>query len=148
MGNAVSNQRLGNISYVKTAHTEDGVLFSVTFCKYSDGSVYLLSTDIVPTWVHLDASKSPVSYLILPLDDNRSDQWQELFNIGDATFEKAVKSYERTMDIVGDGLTLCQDYLERAGLMRDWEYLYAVNPEAAGEPPVFPSDVEEIPDAA
>ena len=123
-------------------------MFSFTFCKYSDGSVHLFSTDILPFWVQLDASKAPVSYIILPLDDNRSDQWQELYNLGDATFEKAMKSYERTMDIVGDGLEICQNYLETEGLMRDWEYLYAVNPEAAGEPPVFPSDVEEIPDAA
>ena len=148
MGNAISNQRLGQISYVKTSHTEDGVMFSVTFCKYSDGSVYLLSTDILPTWVHLDASKSPVSYLILPLDDTRSDQWQELFGIGDATFEKAMKSYNRTMDIVGEGLQECQEYLEAEGLMRDWEYLYAVNPEAAGDPPIQETEPTEVANAA
>ena len=121
---------------------------SVTFCKYSDGSVYLLGTDILPTWVHLDASKSPVSYLILPLDDSRSDQWQELFGIGDATFEKAMKSYNRTMDIVGEGLQECQEYLEAEGLMRDWEYLYAVNPEAAGDPPIQETEPTEVANAA
>ena len=136
MGNAVSNQRLGNISYVSTAHTEDGVLFSVTFCKYSDGSVYLLSTDILPTWVYLDKSTSPSSYTIIPLDDSRSDQWAELYSLSDSVYASAVKSYDRTMAIVGEGLTECQTYLENEGLLRDWEYLYAVNPEAAGDPPV------------
>jgi poly-gamma-glutamate synthesis protein (capsule biosynthesis protein) len=144
MGNAVSNQRLGNISYVKTAHTEDGVLFSVTFCKYSDGSVYLLSTDILPTWVYLDKSGSPSSYTIIPLDETRSDQWAELYSLSDNVYESALKSYDRTMAIVGDGLTECQNYLEAEGLMRDWEYLYAVNPEAAGDPPITVTEpVEE-----
>lgn len=136
MGNAVSNQRLGNISYVNTAHTEDGVMFSVTFCKYSDGSVYLLSTDILPFWVNLDKSKSPSDYIIIPLDETRSDQWSELYSLSDSVYNKALESYERTMDIVGEGLTECQEYLEAEGLMRDWEYLYAVNPEAAGDPPI------------
>lgn len=136
MGNAISNQRLGNISYVKTSHTEDGVLFSVTFCKYSDGSVYLLSTDILPTWVHLDQSGSPNTYFILPLDDERSEEWDELYGLNDTYYQKALNSYERTMDIVGEGLAECQTYLEEAGLIRDWEYLAAVNPEAAGERPV------------
>ena len=146
MGNAVSNQRLGNISYVSTAHTEDGVLFSVTFCKYSDGSVHLLSTDILPTWVYLDKSGSPSTYTIIPLDDSRSDQWAELYSLSDSVYESAVKSYDRTMAIVGEGLTECQTYLENEGLMRDWEYLYAVNPEAAGDPPVM--ETEPIADAA
>ena len=148
MGNAISNQRLGNISYVKTSHTEDGVLFSVTFCKYSDGSVYLLSTDILPTWVHLDQTKSPSSYIIIPLDDSRSDEWQELYSLTDAVYEKAMRSYDRTMAIVGDGLAECQNYLEAEGMKRDWEYLAAVNPEAAGDPPTQPTEATEVPDAA
>ena len=40
MGNAVSNQRRERAS-IKTGHTEDGVLFSITFAKYSDGTVLL-----------------------------------------------------------------------------------------------------------
>ena len=51
MGNAVSNQRLGEISRIPTAHTEDGVLFSITFSKYSDGTVYLEDVNLMPTWV-------------------------------------------------------------------------------------------------
>ena len=144
MGNAISNQRLGAIDRVKTAHTEDGMLFSVTFCKYSDGTVYLLSTDILPTWVHLDKSGSPNRYTIIPLDETRADQWAELYSLSDSVYESALKSYDRTMAIVGEGLTECQTYLENKGLLRDWEYLYAVNPEAAGDPPIIETQpVEE-----
>ena len=40
MGNAVSNQRKEEMQQSEpTGHTEDGVLFCVTFAKYSDGSV-------------------------------------------------------------------------------------------------------------
>lgn len=48
-GNAVSNQRQGNLSAIKTAHTEDGILFTVTFEKYSDGTVYLSGAEVLPT---------------------------------------------------------------------------------------------------
>lgn len=51
-GNAVSNQRIGTILAMKTAHTEDGILFTVSFEKYSDGTVYLAEVDAIPTWVN------------------------------------------------------------------------------------------------
>ena len=48
-GNAVSN-------IFKVAdfpvETEDGMLFNVTFAKYSDGTVLLESAEVLPTWVH------------------------------------------------------------------------------------------------
>ena len=105
MGNAVSNQRLGNLSMVSTAHTEDGVLFSVTFCKYSDGTVYLQSTDLLPTWVYRNANFAPGEYNILPLDQETRDQWGEKYQIPENVVTSAGKSYDRTMAIVGDGLT-------------------------------------------
>ncbi len=51
MGNAVSNQMLGHLQSISTAHTEDGVLFYLRFAKYSDGTVYLEDVDLIPTWV-------------------------------------------------------------------------------------------------
>ena len=39
----------GNLSAIKTAHTEDGILFTVTFEKYSDGTVYLSGAEVLPT---------------------------------------------------------------------------------------------------
>lgn len=126
MGNAVSNQRLGNISRVKTAHTEDGVWISVTFSKYSDGTVYVDSVDLMPTWVYLNQK-----YYILPLDQEKEDQWGSLFGISDSTVNAAKDSYQRTMDLVGEGLKKCQDYLTQSREQREADYLAAVLPDAA-----------------
>jgi len=124
MGNAVSNQRLGNLDSVKTAHTEDGVLFTVTFEKYSDGTVYLAETDIIPTWVNMHLNgNGKTEYNILPLDYERLEEWQSLFEIEDGTFNAAKNSYARTMEIVGEGLTECQDYLAAQKQARE-EYYY------------------------
>ena len=67
LGNAVSNQRNGYIQAAPPYYTEDGILFTVTFEKYSDGAVYLQSVDALPTWVNMrtDGAKQ---YNILPLD--------------------------------------------------------------------------------
>lgn len=123
MGNAVSNQRLGNLSSVSTAHTEDGVWISVTFSKYSDGTVYVDSVNLIPTWVYLNRE-----YVILPLDYDKVDQWGELYNINESTVNAAKNSYNRTMALVGDGLTKCQYYLADAREQREAAYLAAVQP--------------------
>ena len=126
MGNAVSNQRLGNLSSVSTAHTEDGVLFSVTFAKYSDGTVVLESTDLIPCWVNMHGSGKEKEYNILPLDISTKDQWQELYGLSDTGFKSAVNSYDRTMKIVGAGLEACQTYLAQAKADREAAYLAEV----------------------
>ena len=124
MGNAVSNQRYGNISMIDTPHTEDGVLFSVTFEKYSDGTVYLAETDILPTWVNMFRNEnSKTVYAILPLDYDRVEEWAELFQIEGDTLSAARRSYDRTMAIVGEGLAQCQEYLTQAKAERE-EYYY------------------------
>ena len=112
MGNAVSNQRLGNLSSVKTAHTEDGVLFSVTFSRYSDGTVILESVECLPTWVNLDKNPSTgrSEYNILPLDKSITD-WKTQFDLSDAGLKKCVDSYDRTVAIVGEGMTAVNEYL-------------------------------------
>ena len=111
-GNALSNQRLGKISYVKTAHTEDGILFSFSFAKYSDGTVRVENVELLPLWVNMYTSKETgkVVYDILPLDDQIED-WKTQFTLTDSTLTQAEKSYERTMKIVGPGLQTVQDYL-------------------------------------
>lgn len=109
MGNAVSNQRISEMN-LKTGHTEDGVLFSVTFSKYSDGTVILSDADLLPTWV--DKRSSPKIYAILPLDKQIED-WKTQFSLTDATLEKANSSYDRTMAIVGEGMTQVDAYLSQ-----------------------------------
>ncbi len=130
MGNAVSNQRQGKLSSISTAHTEDGALFTVTFEKYSDGKVYLAGADVIPTWVNMHSNNGSKEYNILPLVKDRQEEWTELFNLTQNNYNAAVKSYDRTMDIVGEGLTECQTWLEQAKTEREAYYLDLVqNPE-------------------
>ena len=130
MGNAVSNQRQGYISYISTAHTEDGVWFSVTFEKYSDGKVYLADVNLIPTWVNMHTTDHVKQYNILPLDSSTRDQWQSLYSLTDPMLTSAGKSYDRTMAIVGTGLTTSREYLAQQKLDRDAYYLdLAMNPQ-------------------
>jgi len=112
LGNAVSNQRQEEMQQsCPTGHTEDGVIFSVTFEKYSDGTVALADADVLPTWVNKYTNgDGKVEYNILPLDQKTVEQWRTLYGINDAQYAKAQSSYKRTMDIVGAGLSKCQDY--------------------------------------
>lgn len=108
-GNALSNQKLGNISSVKTAHTEDGILFSFSFAKYSDGTVRVEEVDALPLWINYYTGKTP--YDILPLDASVTD-WSAALNLDSYTLQKAQDSLERTMDIIGPGLEKIQTHLE------------------------------------
>ena len=130
MGNAVSNQRLGNISTINTAHTEDGILFNVTFSKYSDDTVYLESVSLIPCWVNLITSGTR-QYNILPLVDSDRDSWQEKFSLSDNALSAAQRSYERTMSIVGEGLEKVTNHLQAQKEQREADYLAAVMALAA-----------------
>ena len=77
-GNAVSNQRIHEMR-MKSGHTEDGILFNFTLARYIDGSVAVIETSCIPTWVHMEGNKE--SYTILPLDYSQLDKWQENFQI-------------------------------------------------------------------
>ena len=112
-GNALSNQRLGAISYVKTAHTEDGIIFNFSFAKYSDGTVRLENVELIPTWVnmHTPADTGKKLYEVLPLDKQIED-WKTQFSLTDDTMKQAEDSYNRTMKIVGSGLEKVGSYLE------------------------------------
>lgn len=109
MGNAVSNQRQGLISSISTAHTEDGVLMSVRFAKYSDGTVIVEAVELLPIWVNMHYTDTAKIYPILPLDQNAAD-WQDAFGLTSSQLKKAQASYDRTMAIVGDGLTQVQTW--------------------------------------
>ena len=130
MGNAVSNQRQGNLTAISTAHTEDGVLFSVTFSKYSDGTVYVESTDLLPVWVYRRSDGTGNEYNMLPLHIDEADGWMEDFNMKEHTVTAAKNSHARTMAIVQEGLTECQTYLQESYEARE-QYYYdlAFNPE-------------------
>ena len=125
MGNAVSNQRFGNISSISTPHTEDGVLFSVTFSKYSDDTVYLEDVNVIPTWVNLNSNNGSRQYNIVPLDDAIRSEWQEKFNMSENEFNAAQRSYDRTEKLVTEGITKSKEYLTQQKQQREENYLQA-----------------------
>lgn len=106
MGNSISNQRLLELSNLSPkGHTEDGLLFSFTFDKYSDGTVNLSAVDIVPCWVSKTGSRYNAKYQLHPLESENS--YKDL-NFSDTTLSG---SYLRTKETVAAGLTECQEYL-------------------------------------
>jgi hypothetical protein len=125
MGNAVSNQRASVMESQPEGYTEDGVWFTMTFCKYSDGTVYLEDVNLIPCWVNLRTTNGRY-YYILPLDSTKQDNWAELLDLGEVSLAAATRSYNRTMGIVGDGLTQSKQYLADQQELRDANYLAAV----------------------
>lgn len=117
LGNAVSNQRIAEMR-LKTGHTEDGVLFAVTFEKDSQG-VYLADVQVLPTWVNLSSVNGKLEYNILPLDDARRDSWKESFNLTDELLKCCEDSYKRTMDIVGPGMEQVRSWLTQTRQARE-----------------------------
>ena len=122
LGNAVSNQRNGYVSACPGAHGEDGLLFTVIFEKYSDGKVYVADVNALPTWVNMHSNTGVKEYNIVPLDKETEDQWGELGMSADQV-KLAQQSYQRTMNIIGEGLKACQDDLAQARTDREQHYL-------------------------
>ena len=120
------------------------MLFSITFSKYSDGTVYLESTDLLPLWVYRRSDGTGNEYNIMPLDMERRDEWTSWMNFQEYHATAAENSYNRTMAIVGEGLTACQEYLKGQYEARE-EYYYdlAFHPEKyATEPTQAPTEAE------
>lgn len=110
MGNAISNQRKELMNpECTTGHTEDGMLFSYTFTKYSDGETVLTAVDIIPTWVNKYKGGSGYQYTMYPLE---SASMAESYGFDETTIAKAKASYERTKQQVAAGLNECQQYLD------------------------------------
>lgn len=112
MGNAVSNQRKEEMQQSEpTGHTEDGVLFCVTFAKYSDGSVCVNSAELIPTWVNMHANSGATEYNILPLEESTAAQWQAQFGLTDTQLANAKASFDRTQALTLTGMEKVQSYL-------------------------------------
>lgn len=112
MGNAVSNQRKEEMQQSEpTGHTEDGVLFCVTFAKYSDGSVCVDSAELIPTWVNMHANSGSTEYNILPLEEATAAQWQAQFSLTDTQLANAKASFDRTQALTLTGMEKVQSYL-------------------------------------
>lgn len=114
LGNTVSNQMIGVDAAFKSGHSEDGAMLRVTFEKYSDDTVRIASADVLPTWVNRNNNTGSRQYNIIPLEDGKQDQWQELYGLTDEQLASAQNSYKRTMEIVSAGLEACREYLDAA----------------------------------
>ena len=120
MGNAVSNQRKEEMQQSEpTGHTEDGVLFCVTFAKYSDGSVCVDSAELIPTWVNMHANSGSTEYNILPLEESTAAQWQAQFGLTDTQLANAKASFDRTQALVLPGMEKVQNYLTQQKQLRE-----------------------------
>lgn len=125
LGNAVSNQRR-ELMNLNTGNTEDGALFSVSFDKYSDGTVYLADAELLPTWVNMHTGDRGVEYNILPLDNDTREDWQNLYQLTDREYSRSLESYDRTDAITGAGMADIRQALAQARETRDAAYLAAV----------------------
>ncbi len=100
VGNLVSNQRKHIMdSDGNSGHTEDGMIFSVTFEKWSNGVTEIKEIDVLPLWVNLKTVSGKRVYEIAPLDVSVSD-WSTL-GISSSVLSEAKASYNRTMKLVG-----------------------------------------------
>lgn len=108
-GNAISNQRKETVANltINSNYTEDGMVFSVVFEKWSDGTVKIGEIDILPTWVNKEFKNGKNNYTIIPLDASLSN-WDG-FDVG--IVANTYNSYARTMSIVGNGLNACREAL-------------------------------------
>lgn len=112
LGNFVSNQRR-NLMGLKTGHTEDGLIFEMTFSKYSDGSVIFESVDAIPTWVHLYSEGGKKIHSIVPLQGNLDKNAEKLgLKKTSDGLAQAKASAERTNAIVSEGEAKCNEYLK------------------------------------
>lgn len=112
LGNVLSNQRRAYMG-LKTGHTEDGLVFEMTFSKYSDGKVVFESVKSIPTWVHVYSSGGKKVYNIVPLSKNMDGKAEKLgLNKSGDGLNQAKASYERTMTIVKEGTDKCNKYLK------------------------------------
>lgn len=133
MGNLLSNQRSDNVS-LDTGHTEDGVLFIFNYGKYSDGSVYLVDANVLPTWVLIRGSGDSRKYQILPLDENLGD-WKAVFELNAEQLTDAQDSYNRTEEIVKTARDKVRTALSDANAAREaaWAAEAGITEPAATE---------------
>lgn len=106
LGNAVSNIRK---SSTRPVDCEDGMLFTFTLAKYSDGSVIVEGTDVLYTWVNRYTSKETGRevFAIIPLDTQVED-WKTAYNLTDSTLAQAEASLKRSQKVLAEGLATAQ----------------------------------------
>ena len=104
-GNSVSNIYKSSNFPVET---EDGMLFTFTFAKYSDGTVLVESADVLPTWVHRYDEDGVRKFRIMTMKTGAD--WKAEMNLTEELMTKCQESYDRTMGIVGAGLKTANEW--------------------------------------
>lgn len=120
LGNFLSNQRATNIS-MTTGHSEDSVLFTFSFVKYSNGEVHLESIDLLPTWVLIRGKDDDRTYHILPLDETVTD-WKEAYSLTSSQLSDAQESLKRTKALIDANLTSIRATLEQQNAVRNQNF--------------------------
>ena len=107
MGNAVSNIRY---SSTRPAETEDGMLYTFTLAKYTDGSVIVEGAKVLSTWVNRHDNKTlgREIFPIVPLDISVAD-WT-VFGLDDKTLPQAEKSLKRSEAVLAEGLGKANEF--------------------------------------
>ena len=83
------------------------MLFQCNFTRYEDGTVLLSGVDVLPTWCYCKKrtdGSSLNNYTIVPLD-KATENWSTAFGVAEEDVIFAQRSYDRTMALVGDGIT-------------------------------------------
>jgi len=111
LGNFLSNQRADTIA-LETGHSEDGLMFSFTFVKYSNGEVHVESADLLPTWVVVRGEGDGRTFQILPLDVNVED-WNTIYSMDGDQAADANKSLERTNALIAAPLAQVKAALQQ-----------------------------------
>lgn len=99
-GNSIANiRRSGKFP----PHAEDGMFFTFTFAKYSDGSVLVESAEVLPTWVWTGLDeKGYKKFRIMAMDPDTD--WKTEMNLDEELTAFCEESIDRTNAIVGEGL--------------------------------------------
>ena len=116
-GTLLSNLRSDVINQ-PSGHTEDGMLFTFTLAKYSDGNVRISAVKVLPTWVVVRGTGEGRDFHVLPLDQGNGN-WKGSFDLNDTQLEDARKSFNRTMDLVNPGLGKILAYLSEKNATLD-----------------------------
>lgn len=91
LGNFLSNQRRELVSD-NSGRTEDGIIYKINIRKQADGTVTLGTVEYVPTWVSLtEDADGTLTYSIVPVTAQSEGS-------------KESESYERTQDVVAEGV--------------------------------------------
>ena len=99
-GNSISDFSGGNTYPI---HIEDGMLFTFTFAKYSNGTVLLESADVLPTWMHrYDDDNGVRKFQILTMEDGTD--WKTEMGLTEDIIALCDQSAARTREIVDEGL--------------------------------------------